>query len=51
MDWSFSRICIWESDVEVGDITCNIVDNVKDSRRTCASHPKGAPPPLEVGQG
>jgi hypothetical protein len=27
MDWSFSRICIWESDGEVGDITCEIVDN------------------------
>ncbi|KAF3958497.1 hypothetical protein CMV_016608 [Castanea mollissima] len=26
---SFPRICIWELDVEAGDITCDIVDNVE----------------------
>ncbi|KAG7973993.1 hypothetical protein I3843_06G024400 [Carya illinoinensis] len=28
---SFPRICIWESDGEAGDITCDIVDNVEAS--------------------
>ncbi|CAL5436275.1 unnamed protein product [Camellia sinensis] len=28
---NFSRICIWESDGEAGDITCDIVDNVEAS--------------------
>jgi 1-phosphatidylinositol-4-phosphate 5-kinase len=26
---NFPRICIWESDGEAGDITCDIVDNVE----------------------
>ncbi|GLT70872.1 hypothetical protein SLA2020_429250 [Shorea laevis] len=30
-DRSFPRICIWESDGEAGDITCDIVDNVEAS--------------------
>ncbi|CBI19074.3 unnamed protein product, partial [Vitis vinifera] len=28
---SFPRICIWESDGEAGDITCDIIDNVEAS--------------------
>ncbi|XP_010272887.1 PREDICTED: phosphatidylinositol 4-phosphate 5-kinase 1-like [Nelumbo nucifera] len=28
---NFPRICIWESDGEAGDITCDIVDNVEAS--------------------
>ncbi|CAI9787023.1 unnamed protein product [Fraxinus pennsylvanica] len=31
MDKSFPRICIWESDGEDGDITCDIIDNVEAS--------------------
>ncbi|CAA3015128.1 phosphatidylinositol 4-phosphate 5-kinase 2 [Olea europaea subsp. europaea] len=31
MDKSFQRICIWESDGEDGDITCDIIDNVEAS--------------------
>ncbi|CAA7013388.1 unnamed protein product [Microthlaspi erraticum] len=30
-DKIFPRICIWESDGEAGDITCDIVDNVEAS--------------------
>ncbi|CAA0818482.1 Phosphatidylinositol 4-phosphate 5-kinase 1 [Striga hermonthica] len=30
-DRAFPRICIWESDGEAGDITCDIVDNVEAS--------------------
>ncbi|KAL2497255.1 Phosphatidylinositol 4-phosphate 5-kinase 1 [Abeliophyllum distichum] len=29
---SFPRICIWESDGEDGDITCDIIDNVEASK-------------------
>lgn len=28
-DKVFPRICIWDSDGEAGDITCDIVDNVE----------------------
>ncbi|KAK4740846.1 hypothetical protein SAY87_024434 [Trapa incisa] len=28
---SFPRICIWESDGEAGDITCDIIDNIESS--------------------
>lgn len=28
---NFPRICIWESDGEAGDITCDIIDNVEAS--------------------
>ncbi|XP_059650163.1 uncharacterized protein LOC132295919 [Cornus florida] len=28
---NFSRICIWESDGEAGDITCDIIDNIEAS--------------------
>uniref|UniRef100_A0A2P2KLX1 1-phosphatidylinositol-4-phosphate 5-kinase n=1 Tax=Rhizophora mucronata TaxID=61149 RepID=A0A2P2KLX1_RHIMU len=28
----FPRICIWESDGEAGDITCDIIDNVEASK-------------------
>ncbi|KAK7301299.1 hypothetical protein RJT34_12160 [Clitoria ternatea] len=31
VDKSFPRICIWESEGEAGDITCDIVDNVEAS--------------------
>ncbi|KAL6522207.1 Phosphatidylinositol 4-phosphate 5-kinase 1 [Orobanche minor] len=30
-DMAFPRICIWESDGEAGDITCDIIDNVEAS--------------------
>ncbi|XP_057798197.1 phosphatidylinositol 4-phosphate 5-kinase 1-like [Salvia miltiorrhiza] len=30
-DRAFPRICIWESDGEEGDITCDIIDNVEAS--------------------
>lgn len=30
-DRNFPRICIWESDGEAGDITCDIIDNVEAS--------------------
>ncbi|KAG8389717.1 hypothetical protein BUALT_Bualt01G0007800 [Buddleja alternifolia] len=30
-DRAFPRICIWESDGEAGDITCDIIDNVEAS--------------------
>ncbi|KAG4958954.1 hypothetical protein AAZX31_13G067500 [Glycine max] len=30
-DKSFPRICIWESEGEAGDITCDIIDNVEAS--------------------
>uniref|UniRef100_A0A7N0ZW90 Phosphatidylinositol 4-phosphate 5-kinase n=1 Tax=Kalanchoe fedtschenkoi TaxID=63787 RepID=A0A7N0ZW90_KALFE len=30
-DKPFPRICIWESDGEAGDITCDIIDNVEAS--------------------
>ncbi|GER38715.1 phosphatidylinositol-4-phosphate 5-kinase [Striga asiatica] len=30
-DGAFPRVCIWESDGEAGDITCDIVDNVEAS--------------------
>ncbi|XP_022993175.1 phosphatidylinositol 4-phosphate 5-kinase 1-like [Cucurbita maxima] len=30
-DRNFPRICIWESDGEAGDITCDILDNVEAS--------------------
>lgn len=30
-DRGFPRICIWESDGEAGDITCDIIDNVEAS--------------------
>ncbi|KAJ8762909.1 hypothetical protein K2173_023038 [Erythroxylum novogranatense] len=29
---NFPRICIWESDGEAGDITCDIIDNVEASK-------------------
>lgn len=28
---NFPRICIWESDGEAGDITCDIIDNIESS--------------------
>ncbi|KAL8467183.1 hypothetical protein ACS0TY_036048 [Phlomoides rotata] len=31
VDRAFPRICIWESDGEEGDITCDIIDNVEAS--------------------
>lgn len=31
MERPFPRICIWESDGEAGDITCDIIDNVEAS--------------------
>ncbi|KAK6132371.1 hypothetical protein DH2020_033892 [Rehmannia glutinosa] len=31
MERAFPRICIWESDGEAGDITCDIIDNVEAS--------------------
>ncbi|KAL1561284.1 Phosphatidylinositol 4-phosphate 5-kinase 1 [Salvia divinorum] len=31
VDRSFPRLCIWESDGEEGDITCDIIDNVEAS--------------------
>ncbi|KAL8485497.1 hypothetical protein ACS0TY_027693 [Phlomoides rotata] len=31
MERSFPRICIWESDGEAGDITCDIIDNLEAS--------------------
>lgn len=29
---NFSRICVWESNGEAGDITCDIIDNVEASK-------------------
>ncbi|XXG60840.1 hypothetical protein AAC387_Pa04g2653 [Persea americana] len=34
-DRNFPRICIWESDGEAGDITCDIIDNVQASKFYC----------------
>lgn len=44
---SFPRICIWESEGEAGDITCDIVDNVEASmfyRDGTTSDPDEFPP-------
>ncbi|KAL2513216.1 Phosphatidylinositol 4-phosphate 5-kinase 2 [Abeliophyllum distichum] len=32
MERTFPRICIWESEGEAGDITCDIIDNVEASK-------------------